>query len=53
MTSIEEVFKLSDGQLGELVGISSRLVCNVRHGRPSPSALVKFTETFGNEGGVK
>ena len=53
MTSIEEVFDLSDGQLGELVGISSRLVCNVRHGRPSPSALVKFTETFGTEGGAK
>jgi len=53
MTSIEEVFKLSDGQLGELVGISSRLVCNVRHGRPSPSAKARFTEVFGFDGGVK
>lgn len=52
MTSIEDVFNLSDGQLGELVGISSRLVCNVRHGRPSPSAKARFTEVFGF-GGVK
>ena len=53
MTSIEEVFHLSDGQLGELVGISSRLVCNVRHGRPSPFSQARFTEVFGFDGGVK
>lgn len=53
MTSIEDIFHLSDGQLGELIGVSSRLICSVRHGHPSPSALVRFTETFGDEGGVK
>ncbi|MBP5586662.1 MAG: hypothetical protein J6Y92_09970 [Lentisphaeria bacterium] len=53
MTSIEDIFHLSDGQLGELIGVSSRLICSVRHGHPSPSALVRFTEAFGDEGGVK
>ena len=52
-TTIEKIFRLSDGQLGELAGISSRLVCHVRHGRPSPFAKARFTEVFGFDGGAK
>ena len=51
--AIKTQFDLSDGQLGELLGIQSRLVCNVRHGRPSPVAMARFTEVFGHAGGVK
>ena len=53
INSIEYCFKLSDGQLGELIGVSSRLVCKVRHGRPSPFTLARFTEVFGTDGGAK
>ena len=52
INSIEYVFKLSDGQLGELIGVSARLVCKVRHGRPSPFTLARFTEVFGTDGGA-
>ena len=52
INSIEYCFKLSDGQLGELIGVSSRLVCKVRHGRPSPFTLARFTEVFGTDGGA-
>ena len=50
MESIKAEFKLYDGQLGELLGISGRLVGYVRHGRPSPFALSRFTEVFGEAG---
>ena len=53
INSIEYCFKLSDGQLGELIGVSARLVCKVRHGRPSPFTLARFTEVFGTDGGAK
>ncbi len=53
METIRLEFELSDGQLGELLGISDRLVCHVRHGRKSPFALARFTEVFGAAGGAK
>lgn len=53
MESIRQEFELSDPQLGELLGISDRLVCHVRHGRKSPFALARFTEVFGTAGGAK
>lgn len=53
MESIRLQFELSDPQLGELLGISDRLVCHVRHGRKSPFALARFTEVFGTAGGAK
>ena len=53
MESIKRKFQLFDSQLGELLGISDRLVGHVRHGRPSPFAKARFTEIFGLDGGVK
>ena len=53
MEAIKAEFELSDGELGELLGIQSRLICNVRHGRPSPSVMARFTEVFGHAGGAK
>lgn len=50
MESIKQKFHLYDSQLGELLGISDRLVGHVRHGRPSPFALARFTEVFGEAG---
>ena len=53
MEAIKAEFELSDGELGELLDIQSRLICNVRHGRPSPSVMARFTEVFGHAGGAK
>lgn len=52
MESIKRKFQLFDSQLGELLGISDRLVGHVRHGRPSPFAKARFTEVFGIAGGA-
>jgi hypothetical protein len=52
MESIKQKFKLFDSQLGELLGISDRLVGHVRHGRPSPFAKARFVEVFGTAGGA-
>lgn len=53
MESIKQEFHLYDSQLGELLGISGRLVGYVRHGRPSPFALTRFTEIFGTDGSAR
>lgn len=50
MESIKREFHLYDSQLGELLGISDRLVGHVRHGRPSPFAKARFAEVFGEAG---
>ena len=52
MESIKRKFQLFDSQLGELLGISDRLVGHVRHGRPSPFAKARFVEVFGTAGGA-
>ena len=46
-------FNLLDGEIGELIGVSDRLITHVRHGRPSPFTLARFTEVFGTDGGTK
>lgn len=53
MEGIKAEFRLYDGQMGELLGISGRLVGYVRHGRPSPFALTRFTEIFGTDGSAR
>lgn len=45
-------FNLLDGEIGELIGVSDRLITHVRHGRPSPFTLARFTEVFGTDGGA-
>ena len=53
LETIKQLFELTDQQIGELLGVSDRLICHVRHGRPSPFVLTRFTEVFGHAGGVK
>lgn len=49
---IKQSFELSDGMIGELIGVSARLITHVRHGRKSPYTLSRFTEVFGVDGGA-